>query len=190
MIRWLESSIQRHRKDLYLLLRRYEAVRKPLLLKSELWDLLEDLVREGDGALASDADLRSFSAAHTALIQTHISGAWTSQLQRGNWRMIFPFSRRHQALTMQQLRARLAAGRPPIVHVLRFPEITLNHMVVVYAVEETPAEVRFRAYDPNDAEQPVVLAYDRVARLFTYPRTSYFPGGSVRAYEIYDGWLY
>ena len=135
-------------------------------------------------------DLRSFSAAHAALIQQNISGAWTSQLQRGNWRMIFPFSRSHQAETMRQLRAQLAAGRPPIVHVVRFPNITLNHMVVVYAVEETPAEVRFRVYDPNDAEQPVVLAYDRVARIFSYPRTTYFPGGPVRVYEIYDGLLY
>jgi hypothetical protein len=135
-------------------------------------------------------DLRSFSAAHAALIQQHISGAWTSQLQRGNWRMIFPFSRRHQAATMEQLRDRLAAGRPPIVHVLRFPNITLNHMVLVYAVEETPAEVRFRAYDPNDADHPLVLAYDRVARVFSYPRTRYFPGGPVRVYEIYDGLLY
>jgi hypothetical protein len=136
------------------------------------------------------ADLRSFSAAHGELLKAHVSGLWTSQLQRGNWRMIFPFTRRHQAATAARLRERLAAGRPPIVHVLRFPEITLNHMIVVYAAEETPAEVRFLAYDPNDAEQPVVLAYDRGARRFSYPRTLYFPGGPVRAYEIYDGLLY
>jgi hypothetical protein len=104
--------------------------------------------------------------------------------------MIFPFTRGHQAATAERLRERLAAGWPPIVHVLRFPKITLNHMIVVYAADETPAEVRFLAYDPNDAERPVVLAYDRVARAFTYPRTPYFPGGPVSAYEIYDGPLY
>jgi hypothetical protein len=136
------------------------------------------------------ADLRSFSADHVALIEANISGAWTSQLQRGNWRMIFPFTRRHQAATATRLRERLAAGRPPIVHVLRFPNITLNHMIVVYAAEETPAEIRFSAYDPNDAEHPVVLAYDRGARRFSYPQTPYFPGGPVRAFEIYDGLLY
>jgi hypothetical protein len=136
------------------------------------------------------ADLRSFSGPYAELIKASMSGAWTSQLQRGNWRMIFPFSRRNQEGVMRQLRESLAAGRPPIVHVLRFPDITMNHMVVVYAVQETPAEVRFLAYDPNDADRPVVLAYDRVARTFSYPRTPYFPGGLVRAYEIYDGWLY
>jgi len=136
------------------------------------------------------ADLRSFSAEHAALIQAHISGAWSSQLQRGNWRMIFPFTFAHQAATMRKLAREVAAGEAPIVHVLRFPNITMNHMVVVYAAEETPAEMRFLAYDPNDASAPVVLSYDRVARRFSYPRTLYFPGGPVRVYEIYDGWLY
>jgi hypothetical protein len=135
-------------------------------------------------------DLRTFSADHATLIQSHVSGAWSSQLQRGNWRMIFPFSQAHQAATMQKLVREVAAGHAPIVHVLRFPNITMNHMIVVYAAEETPAEMRFFAYDPNNASAPVVLSYDRVARRFSYPRTLYFPGGPVRVYEIYDGWLY
>jgi hypothetical protein len=104
--------------------------------------------------------------------------------------MIFPFPRAHQEATLRRVREGLAAGRPPVLHVLRFPDITLNHMIVVYAEEETPAEVRLFAYDPNDAQRPVVVRYDRAARLFTYPRTPYFPGGPIRAYEIYDGWLY
>jgi hypothetical protein len=136
------------------------------------------------------ADLRSFSTDHAAVIQANISGTWSSQLQRGNWRMIFPFTGGHQQATMRQLVREVAAGEAPIVHVLRFPNITMNHMVIVYDVEETPAEVRFHAWDPNNAEQPIVLAYDRVARRFSYPRTLYFPGGPVRVYEIYDGWLY
>lgn len=135
-------------------------------------------------------DLRSFSADHVALIQANISGAWSSQLQRGNWRMIFPFTGRHQEATMRQLERELAAGEAPIVHVLRFPNITMNHMVVVYAAEETPAEVRFLAWDPNNAAAPIELTFDRVARRFSFPRTLYFPGGPVRVYEIYDGWLY
>lgn len=136
------------------------------------------------------ADLRTFSTDHAGLVQQHISGAWTSQLQRGNWRMIFPFPRGHQEATLRRVREGLAAGRPPILHVLRFPNITLNHMIVVYAAEETPAEVRLFAYDPNDAERPVVVRYDRAARLFAYPQTPYFSGGPIRAYEIYDGWLH
>jgi hypothetical protein len=136
------------------------------------------------------ADLRSFSAAHATLLQANVSGAWTSQLQRGNWRMIFPFTASHQAATAESLRADLARGWPAVVHVLRYPLLTINHMVLVYAVDETPAELRFVAYDPNEAERPIVLAYDRVTSRFSYPPTSYFPGGPVRAYEIYDGLLY
>lgn len=136
------------------------------------------------------ADLRSFSAAHAALVKANISGAWTSQLQRGNWRMIFPFSTGHQAATAARLRVQVAHGWPPILHVLRYPSLTLNHMVLVYDVKETPAELRFVAYDPNDAEQPIVIAFDRVTNRFSYPATPYFPGGPVRAYEIYDGLLY
>jgi hypothetical protein len=136
------------------------------------------------------ADLRRFSADHERLLQANISGAWTSQLQRGNWRMIFPFSARHQAETADRLRAELARGWPPVVHVVRFPSISLNHIVLVYDVEETPAELRFVAYDPNEAAVPIVLTYDRVTRRFSYPQTPYFPGGPVRAYEIYDGLLY
>ena len=136
------------------------------------------------------ADLRSFSADHESLLQANISGVWTSQLQRGNWRMIFPFTASHQAETADHLRAELARGWPVIVHVVRYPRLILNHMVLVYDVEETPAELRFVAYDPNEAARPIVLAYDRVTRRFSYPETPYFPGGPVRTYEIYDGLLY
>ena len=135
-------------------------------------------------------DLRSLSAEHAGLIQAHISGAWSSQLQRGNWRMIFPFTRAHQAATMRKLAREVAVGEAPIVHVLRFPNITMNHMIVLYAAEESPAEVRFLAWDPNNAAAPIVLTYDRVARRFSFPQTLYFPGGPVRVYEIYDGWFY
>jgi len=136
------------------------------------------------------ADLRAFSAAYPELVKRNVAGLWTSQLQRGNWRMIFPFTAGHQARTAARLREGLARGWPPIVHLLRFPQLTLNHMVVVYAVDETPAELRFRAYDPNDAEAPVDLVYDRVARTFSFASTPYFPGGPVKAYAIYDGPLY
>ena len=135
-------------------------------------------------------DLRSFSAAHERLVRAALPGPRPSYLQRGNWRMIFPFSARHQAAVADRLLESLARGWPPIVHVLRFPRITINHVVLVYAAEETPTRVRFEVYDPNDAARPVVLSFDRVTRTFSYARTRYFPGGPVNVYEIYDGALY
>jgi hypothetical protein len=135
-------------------------------------------------------DLRTFSAAHDTLVREALGGPLPSYLQRGNWRMIFPFDARHQERLAQRLRRALARGWPPIVHVLRYPQLTINHMVLVYAADETPTRIVFRAYDPNDAERPIVLTFDRFARVFSYSTTPYFPGGPVKVYEVYDGLLF
>ena len=136
------------------------------------------------------ADLRSLSAAHPAMLQDALRGPWQSYLQRGNWRMIFPFTRDGQRDEAERWRDEVLRGELPIVHVLRYPELAVNHMLLVYGVEETPSELRFAAWDPNDAEAPLLLRYDRGARAFLYPRTIYFGGGVVKAYEVYDGPLY
>ena len=142
------------------------------------------------------ADLRTFSAAHESLVKTAMAGAWQSYLQRGNWRMIFPFPPGHQRRLARRLLDALAHGWPPIVHVVRYPEllrhpqVAINHLVMVYDAEETPAEIRFLAYDPNDAEGPVTIVFDRAARTFVYSATPYFVGGPLKVYEVYHGWLY
>lgn len=135
-------------------------------------------------------NLNAFSAAHRELLVRAMAGPWQSYLQRGNWRMIFPFTQTHQRAEAGRLLAELARGWPPVVHVLRYPFTTINHLVLVYDVVETPAEIRFAAYDPNDSEKTIALTWDRAARLFTYSTTPYFPGGPVKAYEVYDGLLY
>jgi hypothetical protein len=136
------------------------------------------------------ADLRAFSAAHEGLLKRAMAGPWQTYLQRGNWRMIFPFTERHQAREAARLAAEVRTDRAPIVHVLRYPSLLINHLVLLYAVESTPDEVRFVAYDPNDEAAPVVLTWDRATRQFSYAATRYFPGGPVRVYEVYDGLLY
>lgn len=132
------------------------------------------------------ADLRAFSATHPALLQDALEGPWHSYVQRGNWRMIFPFTPAHQDATARELAAEVRAGRVPIVHVLRYPRLTINHMVLLFAVDDDENEVRFQVYDPNTADAPIVLRYDRAGRVFRYPRTPYFGGGPVKVYEVYD----
>jgi hypothetical protein len=78
-------------------------------------------------------------------------------------------------------------GHPPIVHIVNFPRITINHSVVIFDVESGPTEIRFDAYDPNDNEQPGLLVFDRATATFRFSSTDYFAGGTVKAYEIYDG---
>jgi len=136
------------------------------------------------------ANLREFSFRYEELLKRQTPSRWRSYLQRGNWRMIFPFGPEHQRNTAESLLVSLAEGNPPIVHVLDFPRITINHTLLLHGASSTATEVRFFAYDPNQPDQTLVLRYDREQASFFFPRTNYFLGGRVSAYEIYDGFLY
>jgi hypothetical protein len=132
-------------------------------------------------------DLRSFSRAHERLLEQELGGPIGSYLQRGNWRMIPPFSRSEQRSTAEALLSHLARGGLPVVRIVNFPVIDINHALLVSDAEPGPREIRFLAYDPNDVERPVALVFDRASARFRFPRTPYFPGGPVNAYEIFTG---
>ncbi len=136
------------------------------------------------------ASLREFSAAHAPLLQEACGGAWRSYVQRGHWRMVFPFSRSHQEQTAQALLSRLPTDGPRIVHVLCFPELTINHALLVYGARQMPETIEFRVYDPNQPERPASLTFDRASRSFLFPANRYFPGGRVDVYEVYHRWNY
>jgi hypothetical protein len=136
------------------------------------------------------ADLREFSLAQELLLKAECGGAWQSYFQRGHWRMIFPFSREHQRKTAEALLAEVKQNRPPVVHVVRFPQLTINHALVLFDANETTREIQFTVYDPNKPEKPATLTYDRVKKTFFFPANDYFPGGRVDVYEIYRGWVY
>ncbi|PYI79727.1 MAG: hypothetical protein DME26_22915 [Verrucomicrobia bacterium] len=130
-------------------------------------------------------DLNAFSLAQEQLLKDECGGAWQSYFQRGNWRMIVPFSRTHQARMAEQLVNSLKRNRPSVVHLARFPSLSINHAVVLFAATETGCEIHFAIYDPNDPEKPATLTYDRTARTFYFPANFYFAGGRVDVYEIY-----
>lgn len=129
--------------------------------------------------------LHQFSTDYCALLQEELGGAWQSYTQRGHWRMLFPFSESHQNRVAENLLATLPSTGVAVVHVVRFPALSINHAVLVYAAHPEPHAIRFDAYDPNDADQPVSLIFDRATGRFTLPRTPYFIGGRVDAYEVY-----
>ncbi len=133
------------------------------------------------------ADLRSFSAVHGGLCREGLGGAWQSYAQRGHWRMVLPFTRRGQWREAEDLMESVRANRAPVVHVFTFPALTINHSVVAYAVDETPAHLRFQTYDPNSPDATLPMEFDRVRREFSLPPTVYFIGGRVDAYEVYCG---
>ncbi len=133
------------------------------------------------------ADLRSFSTAWKTLIKDEAGGSWQSYVQLGNWRMILPFTRSGHQRTVDQLLTELKADWPPIVHIVTFPIITINHALLIYAAHETDKTILFDVYDPNNPAEPGKLTYDRASRTFIFPATNYFIGGPVNVYEVYHG---
>jgi hypothetical protein len=133
------------------------------------------------------ADLRSFSRAHEALLKAELGGFVTTYFQRGNWRLILPFFANGQRDTAHELRGELERGETPIVHVVNFPVIDINHALLLFEVEETASGLRFAAYDPNQPDRPLPLFFDEDRSAFRLPRTPYFAGGRVKVWEIYRG---
>jgi hypothetical protein len=131
------------------------------------------------------ANLQEFSAARERVLKEECGSFWQSYFQRGHWRMIFHFSRNHQDQMAGQLLASVRAHRPAVVHIACFPSLRINHALLLFEAEETATEIRFAAYDPNDAGAPTALTFDRARRAFRYPTNRYFPGGDVSVYEVY-----
>ena len=136
------------------------------------------------------ANLREFSAARPELLKGECGSAWESYFQKGHWRMVFPFSRRHQSKTAMRILDQLHSDWPVVIHVVRFPQLSINHALLAYAAEESGHLVRFSVYDPNQPEGPATLIYDRPSRTFLLSANKYFRGGRVDVYPVYHDWLH
>lgn len=140
--------------------------------------------------IAGYSNLFSFSQAKGELLKAECGGAWQSYFQRGHWRMVFPFSRPHQASTVEQLEDSLRRHRPVVIHLVRFPSLAINHAAVVFDVRQKEGEKEFLVYDPYNPKDPAVLTFDAKERRFSFPGNDYFVGGRVDVYEIYSSWNY
>lgn len=134
------------------------------------------------------ASLREFSAVHGTLLKAECGGAWRSYVLRSHWRMVFPISREHQQRTAEELVAALAKNISPIIHLVKFPSLTINHGMMIFASSETSGGYEFLACDPNDPLQPARLAYDRANRTFSLPANRYWAGGELNIIQIYRNW--
>jgi hypothetical protein len=134
------------------------------------------------------ANLRAFSASHEKECKEECGSWLQSYFQRGNWRIMFFFTRGHQARTVEWLLDDLKENRPPVVHIIRFPQLSINHAVLLFDAKETEKEIVFSVYDPNKPDEPKTLIYDRASRTFTFPANDYWWGGWVNVYEIYRSW--
>ena len=134
--------------------------------------------------------LRAFSQARPALMKANCGGAWQSYVLRSHRRMILPVSRRHQEKMAAQLARSLLERRAVIAHLFRFPQLTINHGVVLYEMAETETGLRFTAYDPNQPGRPTELSYHRADRTFYFPRNHYWAGGPVNVVEAFCSLAY
>jgi hypothetical protein len=148
--------------------------------------------RAGKVLIPGYADLRSFSADKAPLLKEATGGYLYSLFTFSNWRMVFPFSRGHQEDTARRLLAEVQLQRLPIVHLIHFapfPITEIDHVVLLFAAQETPDEIRFEVYDPNYHERPGSLVYERKSRTFVFPATKYYDDGPLDVYEIFGSEL-
>ena len=134
--------------------------------------------------------LRSFSRAHEPLLKAELGGPWRSYLLRSHWRMIFRVSGRFQEKMAEKLKQSLPKRGLTLVHLFRFPRITINHGIVLYGLTEPEQSMEFEAYDPNIPEHPVQLTYERKRRAFTFAPSKYWGGGELSVVEIFCDWPY
>ena len=153
-------------------------------------DPSRDLSADRKVTIPGYANLREFSKQQEKLLQEECGGAWQSYLQRGRWRMVFPFSAQREEDEVERWMDSLKLNHPPVVHIVRFPQLTINHALLVYGVDTREDEVRFQVYDPNRPEQPGLLIFDRRKKAFSFPGNDYFIGGKVNVYEVYRSTLY
>lgn len=132
--------------------------------------------------------LREFSRVHESSLKRLGGGAWRSYVLRSHWRMVFPISRRHQAQTAQRLTVELKQGKAPIIHLVDFPRLKINHGMILYDRREKGTVLEFSAYDPNSPEAPCQLQYDPANRTFTLPPNRYWAGGRLNVIEIFRNW--
>ena len=135
------------------------------------------------------ADLHGFSTAKERLLKAECGGAWRSYVLRSHWRMLFPISRAHQESTAQRLLSETRRQFSPIIHLVNFPSLNINHGMIVYDAKEEDGQIVFAAYDPNLPAGPAMLSYDRTRRTFSLPANRYWAGGDLNVIEIFRNWI-
>ena len=161
--------------------------------------LIREIVRRNPRRLPVESErltipgydgLRNFSRAHEQLLKAGCGAAWESYFLRSHWRMIFRVSGRFQEKMAAKLQRSLQTRGVSLVHLFRFPRITINHGLALFDCAETGSQIEFQAYDPNIPEHPVKLVYEKHRRVFTFAPNIYWGGGVLSVMEIFCDWPY
>lgn len=133
--------------------------------------------------------LRAMSRTRSRVLQDNIGIGWTTYLRFGNIRIFYEHSRKHQERTHANLDAILARGELFVAYLSTFPNLSINHAVLVYARASPSARAaaieRYVVYDPNHPEAPRELTWSPTDRAFAFQKDWDFVGGFVRVYQVY-----
>ncbi len=132
--------------------------------------------------------LRAMSRTRARVLQDNIGIGWTTYFRFGSIRMLYEFSREYQGQTHANLNATLAHGGLFVAHLSTFPNLSINHAVLVYAHKPAPRKAsieRYVVYDPNHSDAPRELMWSSANRAFAYQKDRDFVGGFVRVYQVY-----
>ena len=130
-------------------------------------------------------NLFELSRARPEVLESNLGLGWPTYFRPGNYDIVCPPTRAHQARTDTELKTALAKNTPTILWLVNFPSLSINHTVVVYACSPSPDGDRFEVYDPNDSLAPKILEYHSRDRTFSYQKTFYFVGGRVDVRPVY-----
>lgn len=133
--------------------------------------------------------LREFSRTKESLLKSECGGAWRSYVLRSHWRMLFPIPRAHQEQTAAGMLSKIKNNFSPIVHLVNFPSLNINHGMIVFDAKETADGIQFPAYDPNLPEKPAQLSFNRATKTFSLPANVYWAGGGLNVIEIFRNWI-
>ncbi len=162
-------------------------------------DLIKQIVRRNARRQCPESErivipgfdgLRTFSRCHESLLKALCGAPWESYFLRSHWRMILPVPIWYREMMLNKLKASLPQRGLTLVHLFRFPKITINHGIALFGFTESAAAVEFDAYDPNIPEQPIKLVYEKESRQFTFAPNRYWGGGPLKVMEIYADWPY
>ncbi len=104
--------------------------------------------------------------------------------------MVLPFSRSHQVRTAEALVAALDNHRLPILHLIKFPALSINHAIMLSGMRETREGWEYDCYDPNNPKAAERLLFDRAARTFSLPANGYWRGGELEVSHICRSWFF
>lgn len=133
-------------------------------------------------------NLRALSKARGRVLQENIGIGWTTYLRFGSIRMLSEFSRKYQEQTHANLDATLGRDGLFVAHLSTFPNLNINHAVLVYARKPASRRAsieRYAVYDPNHPDAPRELSWSPANRAFAYQKDWDFVGGFVRVYQVY-----